>query len=364
MSSAPKLMVAQGVSIYFNGQDEIRIRKGIWNYEEAILALGEADQHLRQALVGIIGLLDRGEMFDIDMFIRQENHAPEVAAQVRQIIDALRAQHYLHAEDDHAANLLLYDLVGGTVANRYVYSVQPLRPILFIGDTAAIKDHAARLAGEIGLPLSVMAEADFERIARLDLTTRHDGYRTHEQLAYVTRLIAPYTAIVGCMERPHIAFLRNLNRALIQTSTPLSLALLDGPFTSVFTIKPPETGCFECFELRLMARMQDIAAYRQFVDHTRGRTVDETPKTFLAPLMYSLAAQALFEGFLIASIGKAKLAGRLLNTYLPIMEIQVQDLLRVPFCPACGFISKAHMDEMYTSTKKVVDQVMERVVIA
>jgi thiazole/oxazole-forming peptide maturase SagC family component len=364
MNGVPQLMVAEGVSIYFNGQDEIRIRKGIWNYEEAILALGEADRHLRQALVGVFDLLDRGEMLDVDSFIRQEKHAPEVAAQIRQIIDTLRAQHYLQAEDDRAANLLLYDLLGGTIANRYVYGVQPLRPILFVGDTAAIKDHAARLAGEIGLPISVMTEGDFASITRLDLTTRFDGYTTHEQLDCVTKLIAPYAAIVGCMERPHVTLLRNLNRALIQTSTPLSLALLDGPFTSVFTIKPPETGCFECYELRLMARMQDIAAYRQFVDHTRGRTMEAAPKTYLTPLMYSLAAQVLFEGFLITSIGKAKLAGRLLNTYLPIMEIQVQDLLRVPFCPACGFVSKAHRDEMYTSTKKIVDQVLERVVIA
>ena len=364
MSGVPKLMVAEGVSIYFNGRDEIRIRKGIWNHEEAILALGEADRHLRQALVAAFDLLDRGEGLDVDRFVRQENHAPEVAVQIRQIIDALRAQHYLQAEDDHAANLLLHDLLGGTVANRYSYGIQPLRPVLFIGDTAAIKDHAARLAGEIGLPLSVMTDGDFANITRLDLTTHYDGYTTHEQLDSVTKLIAPYTAIVGCMERPHIAFLRNLNRALIQTSTPLSLALLDGPFTSVFTIKPPETGCFECYELRLMARMQDMAAYRQFVDHTRGRTMDSASKTYLTPLMVSLAAQALFEGFLIASIGKAKLAGRLLNTYLPIMEIQVQDLLRVPFCPACGFISKAHREEMYTSTKKIVDKVMERVVIA
>jgi thiazole/oxazole-forming peptide maturase SagC family component len=279
-------------------------------------------------------------------------------------MDALQAQHYLQTEDDHAANMLLYDLLGGTVASRYAYGRQSPRPVLFIGDTSAIRDHAAHLAGEIDLPLSVMTEAEIQSIARLDLTTRYAGYTTHEQIDYVTKLIAPYAAVVGCMERPHIALLRNLNRALIQTSTPLSLALLDGPFTSVLTIKPPETGCFECFELRLMARMQDIAAYRQFAEHTRGRTLGGVPKTYLAPLMYSLAAQVLFEGFLIASIGKAKLAGRLLNTYLPIMEIQVQDLLRVPFCPACGFISKAHREEMYTSTKKIVDQVIERVVIA
>ena len=54
-----------------------------------------------------------------------------------------------------------------------------------------------------------------------------------------------------------LVFLRNLNRVLVQTSQVLSLSLLDGPFTTVFTIKPPETGCFECFEQRLLARMEE-----------------------------------------------------------------------------------------------------------
>ena len=49
--------------------------------------------------------------------------------------------------------------------------------------------------------------------------------------------------------------------------------------------------------------------------------------------MHSLAAQALFEGLIVHKIGKAKLAGRVLNTYVPLMEIQVQPLLRRAVLP-------------------------------
>ena len=31
------LMLSDGVHIYYNGADEVRLRKGIWNFEEAIL---------------------------------------------------------------------------------------------------------------------------------------------------------------------------------------------------------------------------------------------------------------------------------------------------------------------------------------
>ena len=53
---------------------------------------------------------------------------------------------------------------------------------------------------------------------------------------------------------------------------------------------------------------------------------------------------------MVQKIGKAKLAGRVLNTYVPLMEIQVQPLLRVRFFPACGFVAEACIEEMYSSS--------------
>jgi thiazole/oxazole-forming peptide maturase SagC family component len=218
------------------------------------------------------------------------------------------------------------------------------------------------LAKEISMPLTVMTQEDFKAIEAMDLTTKFDAYGTRKQLDSLREMLEPFSCIVGCLERPHIVFLRNLNRALVQTSQALSLGLLDGPFTTAFTIKPPETGCFECFEQRLLARMEDAPAYQQFVAQTRNlRRFDN--KVRATPLMHALASQALFEALMVSRIGKAKLAGRVLNTYVPLTEIQVQPLLRVPFCPACGFVAEARMEEMYTSSKKIVDRVLDRITL-
>ena len=251
--------------------------------------------------------------------------------------------------EDADGRRLLNRLLGGT--DDYVTNGGSSgKPVLFFADTQSIKDYAVMLAKEINLPMAVMTEEDFQRIEAVDLTTKFDAYGTRQQLESVRQIVEPFGCIVGCSERPHIIFLRNLNRVLLQTTQALSLSLLDGPFTTVFTIKPPETGCFECFEQRLLARMEEMPTYHQFVAQTTDLPRLET-KIHASPLMHSLAAQALFEGLMVQKIGKAKLAGRVLNTYVPLMEIQVQPLLRVPFCPACGFVAEARMEEMYSSSK-------------
>ena len=362
MGGQRRLILSDGVRVYSNGADEIRIRKGIWNYEEAILTFGDLSESLQSALVGALDLLAEGQLLDLEHLPGEEGLTPEERDHVVQIVEALEYQNYVCAEDNSESMHLLCEILGGTNTARYLARAPSPGPVLFFADTHSIKDFACMLASEIKMPLTVMTENEFKDIAGLDLTTRHDGYDTKKQLDDLLKYIQPFGCLVGCIERPHIAFLRNINRALIRTSQTLSLALLDGPFTSVFTIKPPETGCFECFELRLMARMQDMSAYQRFAECTRT-LASASQKTCASPLMYSLAAQALFEGFLVSNLGKARLAGRVLNTYLPIMEIQVQDLLRVPFCPACGFISEARLDEMCTSTKKIVDKVVERIIV-
>ena len=39
MNTKNKYKLLENVRIYFNGEDEIRFRKGIWSYEEATLVL-------------------------------------------------------------------------------------------------------------------------------------------------------------------------------------------------------------------------------------------------------------------------------------------------------------------------------------
>src|SRR5690606_25529144 len=129
---------------------------------------------------------------------------------------------------------------------------------------------------------------------------------------------------------------------------------------SVLAAHPTQTGCFECYEQRMLARQQDTLVYHEFVRSTaRSNGRGGGPES--APALHLLASAALPEAFLHASACMSRLAGRVINMYLPLLEIQVQDLLRVPYCPACGFVAKSQMNELYTSSKRLVDEMLKRV---
>jgi thiazole/oxazole-forming peptide maturase SagC family component len=161
------------------------------------------------------------------------------------------------------------------------------------------------------------------------------------------------------MAAPDLSLLRNLNRLLIRAEKPLILGLIDGPFIAALSTHATETGCFECFEQRMLARLEDTAVYQQFVQATAG--ISATGGPWLAPQLHMLVSTVISEAYLYSTVGLMRLAGRIVNVYLPLLEIQVQDLLRVPYCPGCGYISRAHMNEMYTSTKRLVTDMMAKI---
>lgn len=356
-----RYVLADDARIFPNGTDEIRIRKGVWNYEEAALSLQSLGEHQKQAITGLFDALHQGATVELESALHDANLSEEEKEQITGFFQALQARSFLQLEEDSKTRRLLCELIGGIVLNQFEQGIA-LRPVLFLADTRSIKDYAQRLAGEIGLPLTIMTDKEYTDLATIDLTTRFDGFETRKQTDEWQKYIEPFSCIVGSMERPHIGFLRNLNRLLIPQAKPLSLSFMDGPFMSLLTIKPPETGCFECFENRLLARMEDMSVYRNFVSRMQHQ-IKSDEKIYASPLLQTLTSTAIFEGLMISAVNKAKLAGRLLSIYIPTLEIQVQDLLRVPFCPACGFVSEAQMDEMYTSSKRIVDKIIDKVVI-
>ena len=153
--------------------------------------------------------------------------------------------------------------------------------------------------------------------------------------------------------------LRNLNRLLIAAEKPLILGLIDGPFMSVLGTLATETGCFECYEQRMLARLEDTVVYHRFVESTAKRTDAVGP--WFSTQMHMLMAAVISDGLIYSSLGLMRFAGRIVNIYVPLLEVQVQDLLRVPYCPACGFISKARMNEAYTSTNRLVTEMLANI---
>lgn len=347
----------EGVRVFRSG-DEIRFRKGIWNYNEATVRLAGQGERVVRFFNALYERLARGYEADLDAIGREISASVEELASYRELLENLKSQQYLRDSEQRAVSQAVSALLGGNLNGLEAYVGTP-RPVLFFTDSDYARDAAKALAGEIGLPLDILDSETQETLVTADLTTRVDAVQHAETVARLEKVFHPYSCALGCVASPGLSMLRNINRLLIRAEKPLILGLLDGPFMSALATLATQTGCFECFEQRMLARIEDTIIYQRFVEATAGSPTASGP--WRSPHMHMLVAAVVSEGYLYSTLGMLRLAGRIVNTYLPLLEIQVQDLLRTPYCPACGFISKAQMNEMYTSSRRVVSEMLAKI---
>jgi len=348
----------EGVRVFRSG-DEIRFRKGVWSFNEAIVRLtGQAEPVVRFFGAFYERLIAAGQV-DVDVLAVELGSTAEALASYCELLDNLKRQQFLHDGAERDVTRVVSALLGGNLSGFEQYVGTP-RPVLFLADSPYARRAAQAIAAEVHLPLDFLDEETIRALAQADLTTRTDAVATMEALGRFEKIFAPYACVLGCVAAPNLTLLRNLNRLLVQAEKPLILGLIDGPFLSVLSTLATQSGCFECFEQRLLARLEDTVVYHRFVESAAQAPA---PGPWLAPAVHMLTAAVLSEGYLYSTLSMLRLAGRIINVYLPLLEIQVQDLLRVPYCPACGFISKAQMNEMYSSTKRLVDEMLTKVEI-
>jgi thiazole/oxazole-forming peptide maturase SagC family component len=350
----------EGVRIFRNGE-EIRLRKGVWSYNEAVVRLPDHGERTGKFFELVYEALVRDQQADASMIGAAVGATEEELASYCELLESLRSQQFLQSPKQKDIWRMVNALFGGNVGG-FEDRAGATRPVLFFSDSHYAEDAARTLAREIGLPLDVMDDETKRGLAAADLTTRTDAVAYAETMARFERAIQPiYSCVVGCVASPNLSQLRNLNRVLVRLERPLILGLIDGPFVSLVSTLATETGCFECFEQRMLARLEDTVVYHRFVESAAMGSPPGGPT--LSPALHMLTGAVISEAYLYSTIGMQRLAGRIVNIYLPLLEIQVQDLLRVPYCPACGFMSTARMDEMYTSTKKLVSDMLEKIQI-
>jgi thiazole/oxazole-forming peptide maturase SagC family component len=232
------------------------------------------------------------------------------------------------------------------------------RPVVFLTDCEATWEQAERFAGSLRMSLHRLPEEHLRALGGADLTARTNGYRTELALDDLRAPFKDAAAVVTCWQRPDLPLLRNLNRVLDGQDKPWVNALIDGPFLTVASFQAPHTGCFECFELRSLARLEDHVVYHDFAKVRAGR---REARDTDAPMMAWLTVLAVTEGYLCAAVGSARLSGRVLGIHLPTLEIQVQDLLRMPGCPGCGRVARQRASEIHFNSRAVIDRVVTEV---
>lgn len=352
--------LGESTEIFFNGDTEIIFRKGVWNYEEALLDLTSFDDAAQEAVLDLMRVLSEGGSIEPAGITERFGTDRDNAEKTAELLEELSEQAYLSNGGEDRIRELITHLIGGTASMGFGGDFAGGAGTLLVCDSSIVTEQLESMSRQTSLRMDVMQETDIAEVSAADLTGKLDALETEKAMGELIPVFSPYSSVLICLQRPHIRLLRNLNRILLKMDIPFVICLIDGPFLSVMTVKGYETGCFECYETRVMARLESMSAYRSYVERTSG-FMRKNDLTSLTPILHMISSLGLFEALLINTIHKAKLAGRVFNIYLPLLEVQVQDLLRVPFCSACGHIAKAEYEEMYTSSEEIVAKLVERV---
>ena len=342
------------VRIFDNGKTEFRLRRGIWNYEEAEIDIATFTVPFQCFFRNLMNALCAEDGFSINM-IDESGLGENEKELIKSLLTQLEAGNYILDIVNRDLNReLSRALLGyGLMYDQGALDMRDTPKILVITDSSHAKDNADKLAKTMNLDLSFGDENDISVLINSDLTTKTDGLSTEDIIAKLKGKYGSYQIYLVCLQNISSKLMHTLNRLSVEFHIPMVVSFIDGPMVSVLSVKPHNTGCYECFENRTLSRIQDHVLFRQFELHAKRQKVREN--VCLIPVMNFLINISLVECYLFAYYGASRFEGRLLSVFVPTLEIQVQDILRIPFCPACGVVAEEQLREKNISTRNLID---------
>lgn len=336
-------------------KDEIIFRMGLWNYNEATLDLKEESESFKKVIKTFINNMEKGNSITLEQIEKSDLNDNDKANLLGTMEALWQSGMICSKEDSDIHNEISKILLGDF---RYLAPVKDNeKKLLFIGDSDYENKTVKELSKSIDLDLDVCSKDLKNLITSIDVTSNLDALSMKQNLEKLKQELGGYCCILLCMQQVSISMLRNLNRVCIYNNIPVVTAFIDGPFINILSTKSPKTGCLECYEERILARLEDHILYHKFASQ---KCKEEFPvNKGIIPIMNIMSNLLVSEGFLIANTGSSKFEGRALSIYVPTLEIQVQDVLRVPFCKACGNVAKAKLEDINVSTRVVMKNIIE-----
>ncbi|WP_251861302.1 streptolysin associated protein SagC [Clostridium sp. Marseille-Q2269] len=350
--------LSNNLRIYDNGRNEIRFRSGLWNYNEAVLDLKGETENFITSFRSIINNFKNNKGFSLDD-LDKHNLNKEEKNNLINVINSLAEAGMLCSEEDKDNNFEMSKVLLGDFRYTLNESERKEEKVLFISDNDYAKETAKNLSDSMGMKLDLCSKESIENIISKDLTSNLDALQRKRDIEDIKSQLKDYSSVLICMGHINMNLFRNINRVSIELKKPVIMSFIDGPFISILSTLPPKTGCLECFEQRILSRLEDHVLYHKFIEN--DFKPNEKAHKSIIPLLNIMTNMLISEGFLINNFNTCKIEGRVLSIFVPTLEIQCQDLLRVPFCPACGNISKAKLSEINISTRNMVDEILEDV---
>ncbi|EJO5349008.1 streptolysin associated protein SagC [Clostridium botulinum] len=349
-------ILSNNLRIYDNGENEIRFRNGLWNYNEAVLDLKNESETFVESFRNIINNLKNNRSFslrDLDEY----NLTHEDKNNLINVINSLSEAGMLCSEDEKDSDFEMSKVLLGDLRYNLNQQQAENQKLLFISDNDYAKETAKNLSDGMNIKLDLCEKERIDNIISKDLTSNLDALEKKSDIENIKNELNEYSAILICMSHINMNLFRNINRVSIELKKPVIVSFIDGPFITILSTLPPKTGCLECFEKRILSRLEDHVLYHKFIENDFKPNC-KSHKSII-PLLNIMTNMLISEGFLINNFNTCKIEGRVLSIFVPTLEIQSQDLLRVPFCPACGNISKAKLSEINISTRNIVDEILE-----
>jgi thiazole/oxazole-forming peptide maturase SagC family component len=122
-------------------------------------------------------------------------------------------------------------------------------------------------------------------------------------------------------------------------------AAIDGPFIFIGpTFEAQQTACYECFETRVAINLREYGSYQKYKNAIANnqivRKAEFPMQGLLRNLMISHLSLEVFN-FILTACNFTK--NKVMSIYLPTMEINFNEFLKVANCEACG--TQVHRDD-------------------
>lgn len=354
-----KYILSSDTIIYKDSEKVWVFRRGIWNYYETIINLEDEQENVINCIQYCFSKLQEGEVIDIEDIESKFNLSDLDLSKVKKIFNELINENLVISEEHYkTVHQIIYNMLN--IRNITKFKKENIRIILY-SDNFFVRDLINLFLKDIkNISVEIMPDETYTKIANLNLIENVDGLEMLTKLDEIKQILMGYDAVGIIMSRPSILFLLNLNRILIQLKIPMSIGILDGPFIHIMSLHPPYTACFEDFELRLRARLTETQAYLKFIklsDKYSKNTIKEYDNRNI--ILNILASMVISETILLSALNTSKLLGKSLSIYIPTFEIQIQDILRSPTCPACGIINSIQ-EPVYINTSNFIQNLLEK----
>ena len=345
-----RVVLATSVRILAAEPNVIRLRWGIWNFQEATIDLRAEPKQVQRIVSHFFSSLAAGETADTS-FANESSLSAVEKANLQVAIRELRQAGFLSLErpadnGSEMARVLLGNL------NLYGSEANLNARVGFVSDSTTAISYIEDQAKLLSVNIDAAPEELMQILHTADFTSGMGGLGAARAMARLQEITVGYTSLVVCISWASILAFRNLNRLVMTACKPAVIGLIDGPFATILGVDTPATGCLECFEQRSLARLEDHVGYHSFI---RSGAVQSGPGRANG-IESLLCAFLMNEATLLSTLGTARFIGRALSVYLPTYEMQAQDVLRIATCPACGHVAKDIATELNFSSRIAIDQ--------